>query len=68
MHLYLAGSAIGGFLGGTLIETVGGSKTFLYLGLFLALYTMIFAAVQLLIYKMHPEGPQGERTCLPIFG
>ncbi|XP_037799061.1 major facilitator superfamily domain-containing protein 6-like [Penaeus monodon] len=58
---FIGGSAIGGFLGGTLIETVGGSKTFLYLGLFLALYTMIFAAVQLLIYKMHPEGPQDGR-------
>ena len=60
--IFTAGSAIGGFMGGALIDTIGGSSMLGYLGSFLGAYTLVFSGVQYLMHRCLPEEDVPDRA------
>ncbi|KAK7076666.1 hypothetical protein SK128_027153 [Halocaridina rubra] len=60
------GIAIGGFVGGAVFSTVGGSKMFLFTGIFNLVFTCIHIALQLLLTKFWPESSPVDGTGSPV--
>lgn len=56
IHLLMfAGIAVGGFVGGSLFFTVGGSRTFLYTGIFNLLFAVLHIILQILLKRLRPQ-------------
>ncbi|XP_045603620.1 major facilitator superfamily domain-containing protein 6-like isoform X2 [Procambarus clarkii] len=58
--IFIGGVSSGAMVGGLLVKTVGGSRAYLYMGLFDVAFTLFFIIIQFLIYKISSRKSQDE--------
>lgn len=59
--LFIAGSSIGGMLGGLLVDAVGGSMAFFYVGVFDGAFTVFFIIAQYFIKRTDSRDSQEDQ-------
>ncbi|KAG7161239.1 Major facilitator superfamily domain-containing protein 6-like 8 [Homarus americanus] len=60
------GIATGGFVGGSLYFSVGGSKTFLYTGIFNLICTVLHVVLQILLSTFRPQSTPAGGSSSPV--
>ncbi|XP_063608219.1 major facilitator superfamily domain-containing protein 6-like [Penaeus indicus] len=60
------GIAVGGFVGGSLFFTVGGSRTFLYTGIFNLLFAVLHIILQILLKRLRPQSASAGGSPTPV--
>lgn len=65
VHLTLAGTGVGGLVGGRLFKVMGGWWAFLSVGVFDGIYGLVFLSVHVLISRQYPRhAPYGQYRTL----